>query len=95
MSTTDEHLQRIRVKLQQLLKQQASLLKENQHLREEVRSLQHERTRTATELDELRQKTEVWKYSQNDLDETEKKLMEKKLALYIREIDRCIAMLGR
>ena len=70
-------------------------MKENQQLREEVSLLQNERTRTATELDELRQKAEIWKYGQNDLDEIDKKLMEKKLALYIREIDRCIAMLGR
>ncbi|MET0637001.1 MAG: hypothetical protein ABWZ25_13310 [Chitinophagaceae bacterium] len=95
MSSTDEHLNRIKTKLQLLLKQQGLLQKENQQLREEVLQLRAERVNTGQQLEELQQKTEILRYTQGEMDDTEKKQMEKRLTAYIREIDRCIAMLGQ
>ncbi|RYY60555.1 MAG: hypothetical protein EOO05_09530 [Chitinophagaceae bacterium] len=95
MSTTDEHLARIRSKLQQVLKQQALLQKENQQLKEEVDRLTQERTDIDQQLEELQQKAEILKYSHGEMNEAEKKQMEKRLAGYLKEIDKCIALLGQ
>ena len=95
MSTTDEHLARIRTKLQQLLKQQALLVRENQQLKEELDSLKKERQGFEQDLEDLQQKNEILKYSHGEMNEAEKKQMEKRLATYLREIDRCIALLGQ
>ena len=95
MSYTDEHLARIKLKLQQLLKQQAMLQKENQQLKQEVIRLLQERSSFEGQLEELQQKTDVLKFTSGDMNETEKKQMERKLTAYLKEIDRCIAMLGQ
>lgn len=95
MSTTDEHLARIRSKLQQLLKQQGLLQKENQQLKDELDRLKQERTVIDQQLEDLQQKTEILKYSHGDMNEAEKKQMEKRLTAYLKEIDRCIGLLGQ
>ena len=46
------------------------------------------------EADKFRQQTEVLKLSGSDMDEKEKKDLEKRLNQYVREIDRCIALLN-
>lgn len=95
MNSTDEHLARIRTKLQQLLKQQAMLQKENGQLREELDRLRSDHSGLESQLDELQQKTEILKYGQGEMNEAEKKQMEKRLTTYLKEIDRCIALLGQ
>ncbi|RYY57652.1 MAG: hypothetical protein EOO09_01710 [Chitinophagaceae bacterium] len=95
MNSTDEHLARIRTKLQQVLKQQAVLQKENLQLREELDQLKSDRSGLEQQLDELQQKAEILKYSHGEMNEAEKKQMEKRLTAYLKEIDRCIALLGQ
>ena len=95
MNATDEHLARIRTRLQQLLKQYALLQKENQQLKDEVSRLRTERSMVDEQLADLKQKNEVLQFSQGYTDEAGKKEMEKRLNAYIREIDRCIAVLGQ
>lgn len=95
MNGTDEHLARIKTRLQQLLKQFALLQKENQQLRDEIGRLRTERAAVDEQLADLKQKNEVLQFSQGYTDEAGKKEMEKRLNAYIREIDRCIAVLGQ
>ena len=45
------------------------------------------------EVEVLEMQNAMLKASQQHLDDKEKKELEKKLSLYIKEIDRCIAML--
>ncbi len=87
-------VKRIQEKLQLLLRQRDGLLRENGRLKEEVRQLQQEQHYQTLKLEQLQQQTEILKVTNTAMSEGEKKALEKKLGQYIREIDRCITMLG-
>jgi chromosome segregation ATPase len=87
-------VRRIQEKLQQLLRQRDLLLKENGKLRDELRQLQQDHTDQTTRLEQLQQQVEIVKATKTAMSEGEKRALEKRLGLYIREIDRCIAMIG-
>ena len=94
MSNTEQHLKRIQDKLQQLLKQYAAVQKENSRLTEELRSAQQKISGQHKNVDELRQQVSILKVSTGDMSEADKKEFEKRINGYLKEIDRCIAMLG-
>ena len=87
-------IQRIQDKLQQLLRQRDLLLKENGKLKDDLRKAQESQTGDGKRLEQLKQQVEVLRVSKTAMSEGEKREMEKRLGQYIREIDRCIAMLG-
>ena len=87
-------VRRIQEKLQQLLRQRDLLLKENTKLREEVHHLQQNLEERSTRLEQLQQQVEILKATKAAMSEGEKRALEKRLGQYIREIDRCIALLG-
>src|SRR5579872_6962197 len=87
-------VRRIQEKLQQLLRQRDLLLKENGRLREELKQVHQGHTDQAARLEQLEQQVEILKATKAAMSEGEKRALEKKLGQYIREIDRCIAMLG-
>lgn len=95
MTTPTEQIERIRLKIQGLLKKQQSLEKENEKLKAELDR------RTGIEVDlkgkvgQLEEQVNLLKASSGQMDETSKKAFEKQLNHYIREIDRCIAMLSQ
>ena len=94
MSQTEQHLKRIQDKLQQLLKQHTVLQKENSLLKEELeknkdQSLQHQQS-----VIHLKQQVDVLKLNAGEMNETDKKNIEKRINSYLKEIDRCIALLG-
>jgi hypothetical protein len=87
-------VRRIQEKLQQLLRQRDLLQKENGKLREELRQTQLEQADLAAKLEQLQQQVEILTATGGAMGEGEKRALEKRLGQYIREIDRCIAMLG-
>jgi chromosome segregation ATPase len=94
MNPLEQHIQRISEKLQQLLKQYRASQKENEKLKKEIadiRSLQTERTR---QMEDLEQKVAILKTATNNMNEEDKKDLEKRLNHYIKEIDKCISMLS-
>ena len=93
MSQTEQHLKLIQDKLQQLLKQYTALQKENSLLKEELernkdQSLQHQQS-----VIHLKQKVDVLKLNAGEMNEADKKDIEKRINSYLKEIDRCIALL--
>jgi chromosome segregation ATPase len=94
MSTTEEQLKRIQDKLQQLLKQQASVRKENEKLKEELGMAREKLSLQQLYLDELRQQVSILKLNAGGMNDRDKKEIEKKINSYLKEIDRCIALLG-
>jgi hypothetical protein len=88
-------VRRIQEKLQLLLRQRDLLLKENGKLKEELHQLQREQGDQLQKRDQLQQQVEILKVTQTAMSEEEKRALEKKLGQYIREIDRCITMLGQ
>jgi chromosome segregation ATPase len=94
MSTTEEQLKRIQDKLQQLLKQQVAVRKENEKLKEELGAAREKLATQQKNTDELKQQVSVLKMNAGGMNEMDKKELEKKINSYLKEIDRCIALLG-
>ncbi len=94
MSTTDQHLKRIQDKVQQLLKHYSALQKENESLRKELETVKKEAAQYQEVADGLKQQVSVLKLNAGDMNETDKKELEKRINAYLKEIDRCIVMLG-
>jgi DNA repair exonuclease SbcCD ATPase subunit len=87
-------VKRIQEKLQQLLRQRESLLKENSKLKEEIRQLQQAHSGHSNRVEQLQQQVEILRTTKGEMSEAEKRVLEKRLGQYIREIDRCIALLS-
>jgi len=94
MSTTEQHLKRIQDKLQQLLKQFAAVQKENSRLKTELDSAQQKLVAQQKNADELKQQVSILKVSAGDMNDADKKEFEKRINTYLKEIDKCIAMLS-
>jgi chromosome segregation ATPase len=94
MSQTETQLRRIQDKLQQLVKQHALVRKENQQLKEQLTAASQQSQQLSRNMDELRQQVNVLKLNAGEMNESDKKEMEKKINGYIKEIDRCIALLS-
>jgi hypothetical protein len=94
MEQAPQQLERIQLKIQQLLKHHRALQKINQQLREEVDVLTRQRGQQLASIDELQQQLIILKAAKSELSQDEKKAFEKRLGQYIKEIDRCISMLS-
>ena len=95
MSTAEQQLKRIQDKLQQLLKQHSAVRKENSKLNEEIEVLNKKILTQQQSADELKQQVSILKLNAGEMGEADKKELEKRINAYVKEIDRCIAMLGK
>ena len=93
MTTLDQHIQSLQQKMQLLVKKHQQLEKENAKLKDELVRLKETQSEKKQEVEVLEMQNAMLKASQQHLDDKEKKELEKKLSLYIKEIDRCIALL--
>lgn len=95
MSVVDNQLKRLQEKLQQLLKQYQLLQKENQKLKAELQknadlTAIHEKNihQIKEQLDASRMKASgVWS-------EEDKTAMQKRIDVYLKEIDKCLTLLN-
>lgn len=92
--STDQHFKRIQDKLQQLLKEHAALQKENQQLKTELAAAGRKNSEQQKNVEELKQQVSVLKINTAGMSDTDKKEFEKRINGYLKEIDRCIALLG-
>jgi chromosome segregation ATPase len=95
MNTTTQHLKRIQEKLLVLLKNHQALQKENHWLKEELRKSKQQVGLNKSNIDELKQQVNIMKMNSTQMSEVDKKEFESRLNSYVKEIDRCIAMLGQ
>jgi len=94
MSEVENQLKRIQDKLQQVLKDYAALQKENLRLKEELDKNRTQSFAHQQNIEDLKQQVEVLKITSGDWEEGDKKEFEKRINSYIKEIDRCIALLS-
>ena len=94
MEGLQEQLKRITEKLQQVMQRYQLLQKENEQLNKEVTILRDKEKARLIRIDELEMKMTALQTATGQLNETEKKDVEKRINRYIREIDRCIALLS-
>jgi chromosome segregation ATPase len=94
MIPTVEHIARVGSKVAKLVKAYHAVMKENERLKTEL----EKKTEAEAKLKEqgrlLEQQLNLLKASSGQLDEKAKKDLQKQLNHYIKEIDRCISMLG-
>lgn len=94
MSGLDDIFRRIQDKLQLALKQGVALRRDNEKLKAElleVKNSLHQRDELIRIL-ELR--IDVLKASKGEMPAEDRKQLEKKISQYIREVDKCIALLN-
>ena len=94
MNQAEQHLKRIQDKLLQLLKQYAVLQKENSQLKEELEKNKEQSLQQQQNVIYLKQQVDVLKLNAGDMKDADKKEIEKRINSYLKEIDRCIALLG-
>ena len=94
MSDLEKQLKRIQDKLQQVLKDYSALQKENLRLKEELDKNRTQSFANQQTIEDLKQQVDVLKITSGDWDQNDKKEFEKRINSYLKEIDRCIALLS-
>jgi len=94
MSPTEQQIKRIQEKVQHLRKQYHLLQQENEHLKKEINSVSESQALYKKNMESLEEKVAVLKTATGQLNDADKKDVEKRLNHYLKEIDRCIAMLS-
>jgi cell shape-determining protein MreC len=89
-----ENIKAFNNKLQQLLKQYQQLQKENEQLKSIVSELKISRENDLLRISQLEQQAGILKSAAGKMEETDKKIFERQINQYIREIDKCIALLS-
>ena len=93
MSQPEIQLKRVHEKILLLIKQHQTLQKENERLKEDIKKMQARGEMLSRDAEKFRHQAEVLKLSGRGLEVPDKKMLEKKLNQYVREIDKCIALL--
>jgi archaellum component FlaC len=93
MEPLQEHIRRIQEKLQQLVKQYGALQKENEKLSLQLSLLKEKENIQYQQIEELNQQVSLLKAAKSGMSEDDKKDFEKRINQYLKEIDKCIAML--
>lgn len=95
MSVVTDHINVITTKLQQLLRQYDHLLKENNKQLQLITQLQQEQKAGKEMLENLQQQNLLLKASLTSMDEKDKKELEQKINIYLKNIDKCISLLSQ
>lgn len=95
MSATEEQVKRIQEKLQRILKQYSHLQKENARIAHELEQARELVGSHQQNIETLKQQVNVLRLGAGEMNESDKKEFERKINIYLKEIDRCIAMLGQ
>jgi len=93
--TTQDYINSISTKVQLVLKRYDSLKKENAVLKENYEKLKLQQEELKQRVDEMRQQELLLKASAAPLNPEEKKEMVQKINSYLRNIDKCISLLGK
>jgi len=80
-------------KLQLLIREYRQLQKENTRLQKDIAVLQSEQQKKADQLEQLEQKVAAVQLTGGSRDEAEKARLQKKIDTYLKEIDKCLALL--
>ena len=94
MSSGQQQLNRIEEKLASLIAQHQQTLRENQKLRKEQESHLSNQQALKTRVDELEIKIALLQSNETEGAQAARVALEKKINSYVKEIDRCIAILG-
>jgi chromosome segregation ATPase len=92
--STNQDIERIESKLNLLLGKIKNLKKENDNLRRELEINQTEQVELKEKIDQYKIKLSLQTPDESGISKESRLDLEKKINSYIKEIDRCIALLG-
>lgn len=92
--TIELKIKSIQEKLSLLSKQHAALVKENNELKERLKASEETKSKIEIDFDTLKRQFEITSYTQSQMPDEERKAFEKRIGNYIKEIDKCIALLS-
>ena len=95
MQNPSEQLETVLHKVNRLIRQYKVLEKENERIRQELEKKSEAESLLKEKAVQLEQQLNLIRASGGEGDETSRKELEKQLNHYIREIDRCISILGQ
>lgn len=93
METSDQ-IHRIEDKVQQLLKEYDLVKKEAERLQKENAALSLELQSKTALLSTVQQQVDALKLTSTGLEEGSKKELEKRIDIYLKDIDKCLALLN-
>ncbi len=88
-----EQIQRIENKVQQLLKEYTTAQKEIQRLQKENLHLTQQLQSRTEQANQLHQRVDAQNFSVSNLEDKAKKDLEKRITTYLKDIDKCLALL--
>ncbi len=94
MQEIEGQIARVQVKLQELLKRQVNLLKENAALQQKLAILQADNSVQEKKIKLLQEQQQIFKAAASKMNEADKKAFDLTINRYIREIDKCISLLS-
>ena len=94
MVDIDLQIKNIQDKLQQLLRQQAVLQRNNQRLKKELEKIEGIDAGKDRQIQSLQQQVDTLKIGSLHLNEEDKSALGKRIDIYLKEIDKCLAMLN-
>lgn len=93
MALLNEHIIELQEKLQALLKAYRQVQKENQRLEKELSNIQQLQLSNSAALSALEQKLAAASMGSGSWDLEEKIKLQKQIDTYLKEIDKCLALL--
>ncbi|TDO26721.1 hypothetical protein [Sediminibacterium goheungense] len=94
MLDLDLHIKAVQDKLQLLLKSHQLLARENQRLQKELEKSQQQMVQRDEQILGLQQQVDALKLGTSAQSPEEKALLEKRINGYLKEIDKCLALLN-
>ena len=88
-----EQIQRIETKVQLLLKEYNSAQKEIQRLQKENGNLARQLQTQTEQANKLHQRVDAQTFSSSNMEDKAKKDLEKRINTYLKDIDKCLALL--
>ena len=92
--THHQNIERIESKLNLLLGKLKNLKKENENLRKEVEIRKNEQHLLKEKIDEYALKLSIQNPAESGVSKETRQELDKKINEYLKEIDKCIALLG-
>lgn len=94
MSDLENQIKRINDKLQHLLKNYQLLQKDNQRQSILLEELRNEKEKNLQQIASLQEQVSILKAATGRMNDSDKKAFERTIGQYIKEIDKCIALLS-
>lgn len=94
MSDLQSNIKQVNDKLQRLLRNYQQLQKDNERQTKLIKELQATKDKNAEQLAVMQQQLDILKASAGQMNTADKKIFEKNINQYIKEIDKCIGLLS-